>query len=283
MRIMVSRSRLRRVEQFPREHDFNMSFYLQAEDETKNSTILPIVMQDEGLGAPSALSTNPENAAYTGMPDANCFVDSEINKTFTELTFMLTKGAIETDKIHALNIAFMPIGLAFPEVYDITDEVTTTTIKGVLELTKESTDRQGFPLYTTVKLAEKFSGSATKSAQSPGLTTTQVIESVAFDHEIFYDAIHYLKTAEKLKSVVGGLNWVTLTKNKPFRKILIKQRSASKRMNPYTFHGVLIHLPIGDSHIQLFDSGDTSIIDHVLVQFRCRYNEWNQEFDYGRV
>ncbi len=279
----VTRTRLRKVLQYARPHDWNTSFYLQAEAETKNSTILPIIMQDEGLGAPSALATNPENASFTGYGGENCFVDSEVNKTFTELTFTLTKGAIETDKIHALTMAFMPISIAFPEDYDITDEVSTATIKGTLELTKETTDRQGFPLYTGTKLAEKFAGSATMQAGAPGLTTTQVLESVAFDHEVFYDAIHYLKISEKIKTLVGGLNWITLTKTRPTKRILIKNRPGTKRMNPYTFHGVLIHLPIGDSHKQMFDSGDTSVIDHVLVQFRCRFNEWNQEFDFGRV
>ncbi len=279
----ATRSRLMKTTWYPRPHDWNMSFYLQAEAETKNSTIIPIVMGDEGLGAPSAISTNPENAAFSTVAFENCMVDSRIDNVFTEITLSLTKGAIETDKIHSLRIAFMPMALAFPEVYDITDEVSTADIKTTLELQKETTDRQAFPLYANVKLTEKYAGSGTLSATVPGLTTTQVIESVAFDHDIFYDAIKYLKISDKLRTVVGGLKWITLTKQRPYATIRIKMRSAAKRMNPYTFMGVLIHLPIGDSQYQNFASGDTTVIDHVLVAAKTRFYEWNQEFDFGRV
>jgi len=280
-----TRTRQMKTTWFPRNHDWELSFYLEAEDELKNSTIIPIVMGDEGLGAPSAFSANPENASYASLAGENCFVDSRIDNIFTELTFSLTKGALETDKIHALKIAFMPIALAFKEPYDIKDEVSTTVIKTVLELQYETTDRQGYPLYigATGKLTEKYAGSATLHAPSPGLTTTQILESVAFQESIFYDSIAYLKIAEKLKTLVGGLKWVTLTKNRPTATVRIHQRPATKRINPYTFLGCLIHLPIGDSHSQLFASGDTTDISHVLVTSRVRYNEWNQEYDFGRV
>jgi len=280
---LVSRTRLMKTEWFPRSHDSRLSFYLDAESVTQNSTIIPIMHHDEGLGAPSAFSANPENASFGTSSSSNCFVESRVDNIFCEISLSLTKGAIETDKIHSLRIAFMPMALAFSEVYDVTDEVSTADIKTTLELTKESTNREAYPLYSDVKLIEKFSGSGTFAAEQPGLTASQVIESVAFDHDIFYDALKYLKISEKMRTVIGGLRWITLTKTRPFARIRIRQRSAAKRMNPYTFMGVLIHLPVGDTHYQDFSAADTTDINHVLVSSNIRYFEWNQEFDFGRV
>ncbi len=65
---------------FPQPHDISGSCTFEVDDETLNSTIVPIAFYDEGLGAPSSLETHPENAAFAVVADqANCFVGSRIN------------------------------------------------------------------------------------------------------------------------------------------------------------------------------------------------------------
>ncbi len=111
----------------------------------------------------------------------------------------------------------------------------------------------------------------------------QNIEGVAFSTNEFYDGLHFLTIANKLKAVQGGLKWLTLTKNRPVREINIKLRGKTKAMNDKTFFGVLVFCPSAGSSNQLMAVSDTTDVTHVYAQVRVRYNEWNAEFNHKKV
>ncbi len=167
---MAGKTMMMKTKWYPQPHRENNGFLLSADTAAKQATIVPIAFYDEGLGEPSAQETHPENAAFVAVARGNCFVESRINLVLARLQFSLTKGALETDKVHAMNIQFMPIFMSFKEDYIAIDELSSSEIQDVLEMQTETTDRQGFPLYTTTKLTEKFAGSATLDAAQPGLT-----------------------------------------------------------------------------------------------------------------
>ncbi len=280
---MPSRARFIKLKTYPRPHDKQLSWAFNIETTGKYATTVPIAHYDEGLGAPDTYNSNPLHASFAVSDASNCFVDSRIDNMFVQVTFALTKGAVETDKIVAMRCGFMPQYLAFKEDYEASDEATTAEIQDALLLTKETTDRQGYPLFSTVKLTEKFAGSATYNATQPGLTTTQVIESVNNGLSVYYDMLQYMNVSGKLKNVQGGMKWFTLTKQKPVHKVLIKLRSKAKRMNPYTFFGVfLMAAPVG-THLQIPAAGDVTEIDHVWMDCTIRYLEWHQNFDHEIV
>ncbi len=112
---------------------------------------------------------------------------------------------------------------------------------------------------------------------------TQVIESVAFSPVNYYDQLQFMTNSGKLRTCQGGLKTITLTKNRPTVKINIRIRPKVKRMNPYTFFGVLINLPIIESVDQIGLAADVTDIDHVEVNMKVRYNEWNQNFNFQKV
>ncbi len=168
---MVIKTRLMRTEWRPRPHDMQHAWNHGLETGVVNqTTIYPICMYDEGLGTPSAYESHPENAAFVAAAEPNCFVNSRVDKISCILSFALTKAAIETDKVKIVRVAFMPIFMAFKEDYIAIDELTSIETQDVLEMQTEAPDRQGFPLYNTVKLVEKFTGSAVLAANVPGLT-----------------------------------------------------------------------------------------------------------------
>ncbi len=162
--------RLMKTKWYAQPHRQLLRFKLSAQVANKFATIIPHCFYDEGLGTPSAQETNPRNAAFAVSNFGNCFPESRVDNVFVSIRFTLTKQALETDKVSALKIGFMPMFLSF-EDYTAIDELSTSEIQDILELQFEITDNQGYPLYAGTKLTESFSGSGTFAANQPGLTT----------------------------------------------------------------------------------------------------------------
>jgi len=275
-------TKLMKTKWYAQPHRQWLRFKLSAQVNNKQSTIIPHCFYDEGLGAASAQETNPRHANFASVSSTNCFPESDVDIVFASLTFTLTKQALETDKITALRIGFMPIFCSF-EDYTAIDELSSLEIQDILELQFETTDNQGFPLFAGVKLTEAFSGSGTFSALQPGLTTTQVIENVAFSAINYYDMLQYQTNSGKLKVCQGGLKWLTLTRQRPVAEVKIKIRPKSKRMVEKNFFGTLITLPQGNDLFQIIPLTDMSAVDHVSVNTKTTFNEWNQNFNFARV
>jgi len=271
---------------FPIPHDIQVGCSFEVDDSTFDSTIFPIAFHDEGLGAPSGKKANPENSGFAVVGDqANCHVDSRINVIDCQLRFSLTSKAFD-DNLSGIRIGTMPIFMAFINDYTAIDELTSVEVQDVLEMQTESTDRQGGPLYVAAKdMVEKVAGIGNLGVNTPFLDTDVGIEAVAFSVDQYYDALHFLTIKEKLKKVQGGLRWDVMSANRPFmiKKYFIRPKV--KRMNEFTYFGVLIHVPVqgGTDQIGVITRDYTAATQYVDVDMTCRYNEWNSEFDMARV
>lgn len=156
---------------YSRPHNMNLSWGHGLETGVVNqATIIPLTMYDEGLGDPAAYNANPEHASFAEAAMPNCFPESRINLINVQLTVMLNKGAIETDKVHALRFAYMPIFTTFDDLA-ANDEVSGLDIGEILELQRETTDRQSYPLFNTVDMEAGLGAAvSTLHANVPGLT-----------------------------------------------------------------------------------------------------------------
>ncbi len=246
------------------------------------NTLYPICMYDEGLGTVSDYEANPENANFVEINGPNCFPDSRLDFILSEFIFTLTKGAIATDNLLAIRVGFMPVFVSFEDQLAI-DELSGTEVRDVLELQSEATDRQAYPLFNGVKMVEKYSNSALLDAAVPGLTSTQVLEAVAFSEETYYDALQYMTIGPKLKACQGGLKWFTLTERFPIKKVKIKLRRKNKNMKQFGFFGVMVIVPNTGTHLQYHVAAETTAISHVRVNARTRFNEWHQDFNMKKV
>ncbi len=167
---MAGQTRKEKSTWWPRPHDMRFGWFHGLETAANNAfTIMPLSFYDEGLGAPSTYESHPENAAFVEAAEANCFVDSRIDSITAIFRFDITKGALETDKIHAIRGFFMPMSLSFEDTKAV-DELSSLEIEDTLELQTESTDRQCFPLYNAVDMVERVAGSALMPTNQPGLT-----------------------------------------------------------------------------------------------------------------
>ncbi len=266
---------------YPQPHFNRGSCSFELDDETINSTIVPFAFYDEGKGTPTAQETNPRNAAFGLIfNECNCFVNSRVNSIFAEFRFSLTAQALD-DNIPAIRFAYMPIHTAFIEDYTSIDELTSEEVQDVLEMTTESTDRQGGPLYVAAKeVATKFANSAIQGTNTPFLDTTVDLEAIAFDSDAYYNAIHFHTNAGKISSASGGLRWDVLTQNKPFIRKRFHIVPKVKRMNEFTYFGLMLHIPIAGTRDQLPALTEITVAKQMLhVDWSVRYNEWNEDFN----
>ncbi len=260
---------------YPRPHNSDMIWGHGIETAVVNhTTICPLVMYDEGKGSPSGYSANPENPSFAETDEPNCYPESTIDKITCFLEFAMTKGALETDKIHAMKVAFMLISTSFEDL-DAKDEKSGETIGTILEMTSEATDRQAYPLWNTVDMSTRITGLNILPAAVPALTATQAIEGVAFSIETYYDALQYYTIANKLRNVQSGLKWVMLTRQRPVRRFKINISGKNKFMNQFNFFGAMVSIPKIDTVHQIPTSAETTDITHVAVRMTTRYQEWN--------
>ncbi len=275
--------RLMRIETRPRPHDFKLKVAFELDDANIDSTLIPLLMYDEGLGAPDTYNSHPEHASYVTSAGPNCFVNSRVDSINCLLEYSLTSKAID-DNIPGVRVSYMVVSSAFSENLDAKDELSGLQIKNILEVQTESTDRQTYPLWAVNKMALPYTGSATLDAAVPGLTASQIIEAVNFGEEAHYDAIQFYSISGLYKTLQHGLKWLTLTPNRPFARIPIHIKSNVKRMNEYAILGLMLHVPVVDTNSQMVHTSDiTAATQYVNARVVMRADEWNLGFDHEKV
>ncbi len=278
--------RLMKQAWYPQPHVLSGGFSFEFDDATLDATIVPIAFYDEGLGTPSALETNPENAAFAVPADqANCFVNSSLNVVNAEFRFSLNSSFLDDNLTH-IRFATMPIHMAFINDYTAIDELSSLETQDILNMQTESSDRQGGPLYVAAKdLPEKITNLANQGTNQAFLDTDVGIEAVAFDIGNYYNALQFLTIGPKLKKISSGLQWHIMSRNKPFIKYRLKIRPNVKRMNPFTFFGLMIVAPASGTVQQphTITRDFVAATQYLDVDYDVRYNEWNQDFNFKVV
>jgi hypothetical protein len=258
------------------EHKFNLTG--DSASAATQATIYPVIMQDEGQGDPNSKYTNPESASFAESNEPNCYPDSRVNYARCNIELGLRKHTYDTDKVEVMKVMVVPIYTSFLEDLTATNDVTSEEVEDILELQHETTDRQTYPLWNGSKLNGDIT---TLGTDVPGLTTNQGIEGVTFDVNKLYDALQFYKNGGKLRGCIGKIRTLNVSKRRNIR-LSYKIRRKTKRMNPYTFFGVLILVPDEASVNQMTVAGELSAGSHITVRAVTRYNEWNENFNFMR-
>ncbi len=280
------KSKLMKTRWFPRPHTNHVSWSFSGYPNVAiDTTIVPIVFQDEGLGSPVNYVSNPRNSLFAETPVANCYPESRVERIYCTARISLTKAFLQTDKLDSIRIAFMPISLAFKDDYDAGDDVSTHTVKSILSMQYETTDRQGYPLFNTQTMLDKYTASADLPAIQPGLTPGPGLEAVTFDIDDYYDALQYFSIANKVKTIGLGLRWITLTRQNPTRLLKFSIPSKNKFNHAFNFFGIMFHVPKVDTHHQIPVQSDIAVANtkYITVDLLYRYNEWHQDFNHQRT
>ncbi len=277
---------------FDARHEFIMSsqFYIDASAANTNSTMIPIIMNDDAQGDPMSFKAHPEHASWAEVAQPTCFPDSEIKNMKITIDIIVPKN---TSAITSqLNFQYGLISCAFPEDLDALDEKSGLTLKEVLEIQKETTDRQCYPLYNGTDLANPSS----LPANIPGLTTNQLVEGISWDPEVLKDQRRYGRIKGLIKKCMPiGMRSVTLRGRSVAgyaKRITINfTPSNAKFINPYTFLGVVLYMPSNgainawdkDIHQPVSDADLTSNTEYVIFAVHAQYDERNPEFHMGKV
>ncbi len=278
----------RRVWEHPLVHDFKWGFGLDIDDTSslKNDTMVPLLFQDNALVDLELVKTNKENADWAVKGKPNTFAGSYIPKVTTTWTAWSPSAEIDVMKFSTMSIYSSMLNRL-----DAFDKKTGDDIETILELTHETTDEQVFPLWNGTKIYEGHSV-LDYAADVPGLTGTQQPEGVAFEHEVFFDALHYYSNREMLRKMTGRMknhyiNGALNTDRKTFEKVVkgfdTFVPGMCKYQHPYTGCFLLFACPPAGRYDQMAKTGDVTAVEHLTVTGRTRFNEYNPDFNFART
>ncbi len=268
----------------PLPHNFSYFFTLQAEATAKDATIIPIICASQDLLLPETIEVNPTNAGFGEETGTMIQMNSIVPKISFNMKMSLTQGAIETDKIRSMQVKWMPIYTAFLDSLEAYDIDSGQQVEDILELQHDVTFKDTFPLYSGTDLAVGTVPMSNKNQVEvfgdKGLSVDTKLESVAFDEPDFWDTLSYKTNAAKVRSHIGKIHNVNITRDRPYSYYSNAATYPTvKRGNMYTFCGILIWIPASGSVGQVFQAGETTVIDHLLISASVRYDEWNPDFD----
>jgi len=271
-------------------HNFEYSFGLNAVTETLNSAWIPLVKNYKGVIDPATTFVNPHSDRMDLETGAICAPMSIIEKLKFTIKFDLLSSA-GADQMRALKFWWQPFFASFPEKYDAADDDAGTTVAAIMQLTKDATQEDITPLTTnklnvtgssekdhplsTVNLAEAYDTHL-------NMTTNIEMEDTPFNSSAFYTLIKYGTNKGALKACLGQRRNINLQAGKNeyqgfhLNKFVPK---AIRRIVPYTFFGILVHVPIVTDFEQAYtiDTALNAAAPHVGVKARVTYAEWNEE------
>jgi len=270
-------------QEHPLPHNMLNYFSLSVDDTlATNATYIPLILNDEGLVNADTVNVNPEHASFAESNNPYCYKKSIIPKINFTMQARLTKGAVETDKLRNLEFYWMPVYVSFLNRLEAEDSKTAVQIEDILELEHETVGKSAYPIWGNVNLpsAGSIGIHANATTALMGLTTDATTENIVFDRELFFDALQYYTNAPMLKKVVGSMHRVVLSRDRNyFYHSNNFTNPMVKRINDYTFCGILVFAEKAGSARQLVDGGDVTAIAHMIFQCHTRYDEWNSDFD----
>ncbi len=275
---------------FPRIHNFNFGFGLSAEAPTKAHTIVPYMYQNNAIVDYETIKTNPENADFSVVAYGDVCAGSYIPKIQVGWTAIVPPS--DTEIVH-LRFDTMEIGISMLNRLDAFDKKTGDDIETILELQHATDDEIAYPLFNGTKIFESggtYDIAPLGGFADIGLTTNGQPEGVAFDKELFFDAMHYYTNKEMLKTVTDRMKTHILSEPLvPHGRSMIQGGrninvpSLCKFAHPYDFCGELFSVPQVGDRSQYHLAGETSAIEHLMVKGFVRFFEFNPDFSFARA
>ncbi len=292
----------------PLKHKLVYNTTLNMGNENQNTTILPIVMHSNEMDvAASTIQVNPHNSGFEIDGGPLCREMSIIDRMRISLKFNMTdhcgishhssgtstNEVFVGDNIPAIKFLWRPIFNVYPEKMDAADDFTGTTVAAILGMTKDATFEDIIPI-TTNKLPAIAPGTTNQPVSTVNavqvitdfnFTTNFAPEDHVWDEDLLQTALRHYTNKGALRSCLGRTRIVTLTRNKPFVNFYIDKfvPRAIRRVQPYGFFGIQVHLPIDTDYEQYATSTSTTgSIGHLGVNMIVNYHEWNNEHDMER-
>ncbi len=279
-----------RAEMYPLVHQFNYSMGLSLKTAAASSGYMTLVKNYKSVTDPATTLVNPHHANHDVETGAICAPMSIIDKLRLTLKFNLTEEAILAGAESAV-CQWTPVFGSFKEKWDAADDSTTTTVKDILELLTDATEEDVTPLFNNTKHGVVGDSDGPHPVSTVNLVETFGIlnmdtdltsEGVTFNKKVFHDGLRYYSNKGALKAVIGSTRNVWLTRNRPMKTFYINKfvPRPIRRIMPYTYFGILIHVPLDSSPSQHYYSGAMGVNKpDIGIKGQIYYHEWNTEHE----
>ncbi len=307
-------------EKFPLRHRLIYSFGLGLTNDNINTAFMPIVRSSKNTTAtsplvdPGTIKVNPHNSGFVedfGSLCGNmsiidrmtislkfnmthyCGPTHNITHTFSGSPTALTASTFEGDDIPAIKFLWRPIFNVFPEKLDAADDDTTKTVSEILALTKDPTNEDvvalttnDLPTLTPALLNHPISTvNGVEAFTDFNMTTDLIMEDHVFDEDLLQTALRRYTNKGALRSCLGKTRHVTLSRSRPYSNFYIDKfvPRAIRRIQPYGFFGIQVHMPM-DTDVDQYamSKNPTAATPHIGVKAIINYHEWNFEHDQDR-
>jgi len=273
-------------EEYPLPHRFNSASAFDLGNEVLNSTILPLVRSRDDLNVADSVNVNPLHGAFGVETGPSCQEGSIVPHLNFRLSLSMSDYAINTDNLRSIRFLWFPFYISYKDNLTAINEEDAGTIETVLELANTLSGKFTKPLYTgtdllTLSNLPMNTVEETEVFGNYGLTTDTKIESVAFDLQDFWDTLMFGTNKGMLKSSLGPIRWGRVYRDRPYSFASNNAMFPKvKRMNPYTFCGVMLHAEIAGLPGQDPWGADvTATNDALRFAYEVNFNEWNPNFD----
>ncbi len=272
-----------RMKEFPLPHEFRYDLQLNPEDDNTNTSILSLLRADESCLDASTINVNPSHLSFAEETGPTCNMGSIVPKISIDINAFMTVLARETHKMKEIIFQWAPIYTAFLDTLVAEDVKTGTEIEDIVELQHTTADKEVLPLWEGTKIGANQPLSTINKAETYttfGLTTDATLENVAFVEDDYFDAKSYYSNAGMLNKVMPKMNTARVSHERGYHYHSNNfTNPLVKRINPYTFCGIMIHMPQCNNVLQPVQCGDITEHDAVAIKVQVRYDEWNPQFD----
>ncbi len=273
----------------PLPHEFTYGASFDILDATKDATIVTAfrASEDATVGI-EAVPVNPSHASFAEEAGPTCAMGSIVPQLNFTFRASLSQALLLDNEFAKVQIQFLPIYTAFLSSLDAADTKTAFDIETILELQHETGAKDVFPLYVAATDLTNGSNHPTSNVLDSGeafgdwgLGTDLGLESVAFVPDEVYNCLQYYTNGGMLRKIIGRKQTFTLSRDRPAMYHSSNFTNPTvKRMNEYTYCGVLIWTSIPNIHA-FGKIGDFDAADKDTVHWNChfRFDEWNPDFD----
>ncbi len=277
---------MQKVKEYPQHHRLHWNFNLTHDDTalTKRATFLPICFNDD-LTIATDVDSNPMHASFAESAQAACSPESKVFSISASIQLEMAKAAWPL--MRQLKVQIIPIAVAFEDI-DATDDRTSLTVGSILSLLDEDTSNNTYPLYNNVVITATTDQQVDMGVDQLGLTATTALEYITFNVPQLFQMLSFGSNRGKLKTCIGGIITRNILGSHPGNtkttiRMKINLPSKAKFMNKKTFFGIVIRIPPSGLEDQWGQAADATAIDHIVVNFRAHYLEWNHSFNHQRT
>ncbi len=276
----------------PLPHEFFYKYDFDFSDGTKDACVQTYARTTTDAVAPSGINVNKRHASYAVDAGPVICAGSLIQFMTIAKTFVFTKRAHVTDTLPNIKMFSFKIAGCWEDTWSPVDEKTSTDIGNIIEVTSAVGKEDVVPRVSGVDLVGADNQPLSNVTMTEvgttdyNLTTNSIQESVAFDLETYFDALHYYTNGGKLKTIVGRLKQWNMNQNhrvhNDFQKGFIPRVCQSGQ--PHLFYGEMIHAPSynGTEYQAHSQEHAATAGGHITTLTHIRFNEWNEEFNQGR-